>query len=52
MPHLFVTRPRLHDLLAGDQERARHFRWETINAIVYSTAKHDPPPVIVPVVGW
>ena len=39
MPHLFVTRPRLHDLLAGDQERARHFRWETINAIVYSTAK-------------
>jgi len=39
MPHLFVTRPRLHDLLAGDQERARHFRWETINAIVYSKAK-------------
>jgi hypothetical protein len=35
MPHLFVSRPRLHDLLAGDQERARHFRWETINAIVY-----------------
>ncbi len=35
MPHLFVIRPRLHDLLAGDKERARHFRWETINAIVY-----------------
>ena len=43
MPHLFVTRPRLHDLLAGDQERARHFRWETINAIVSDIPQVERP---------
>jgi predicted membrane channel-forming protein YqfA (hemolysin III family) len=36
MPHLFVNRPRLHDLVAEDEaDLRRHFRWETLNAVVY-----------------
>lgn len=33
MPHLFVNRPRLHDLVGDDPDLKKHFRWETINAI-------------------
>jgi hypothetical protein len=36
MPHLFVNRPRLHDLLSDDRNIRRQFRWETINAVVYA----------------
>lgn len=35
MPHLFVNRPRLHNLFAKDPSLRDQFRWETINAIVY-----------------
>ena len=35
MPHLFVNRPRLHDLVGEDPSLKAHFRWETINAVVY-----------------
>ncbi|MGI9357457.1 MAG: YrhK family protein, partial [Rhizobiaceae bacterium] len=35
MPHLFVARPRLHDLLKEDPSARDNFRWETINAIIY-----------------
>ncbi len=35
MPHLFVNRPRLHDLLDKDADLQKQFRWETINAVVY-----------------
>lgn len=35
MPHLFVNRPRLHDLFGDDADLRKHFRWETINAVVY-----------------
>ncbi len=35
MPHLFVNRPRLHDLVSEDPTAQKEFRWETINAIVY-----------------
>lgn len=35
MPHLFVNRPRLHDLTRGSAELRAQFRWETINAVVY-----------------
>jgi len=35
MPHLFVNRPRLHDLVGDDPDLKKHFRWETINAIAY-----------------
>jgi len=35
MPHLFVNRPRLHDLVGDDPDQKKHFRWETINAIAY-----------------
>jgi hypothetical protein len=36
MPHLFVNRPRLHDLIGDDPDLRDHFRWETINAVVYA----------------
>ena len=35
MPHLFVNRPRLLDLTKGSHELRTHYRWETINAILY-----------------
>ncbi|MEE4161632.1 MAG: YrhK family protein [Woeseiaceae bacterium] len=36
MPHLFVNRPRLHDLFSeDDSDLRRQFRWETLNAVVY-----------------
>ncbi len=35
MPHLFVNRPRLHNLTSGNPELRDEFRWETINAVVY-----------------
>ncbi len=35
MPHMFVTRPRLHNLTAGRNELKKQFRWETINAVFY-----------------
>lgn len=35
MPHLFVDRPRLHDLLSEDPSLSDQFRWETINAVLY-----------------
>lgn len=35
MPHLFVNRPRLHDLIGDDPDLRAQFRWETINAVVY-----------------
>ncbi len=35
MAHLFVNRPRLHDLLDRDASLKRQFLWETINAVVY-----------------
>jgi hypothetical protein len=35
MPHLFVNRHRLHDLTSAHSEQGNHFKWETINAIIY-----------------
>ncbi len=35
MPHLFVNRPRIHDLTRGRADIARQFRWETVNAVLY-----------------
>lgn len=35
MPHMFTNRPRLHALTADRADVAAHFRWETINAVVY-----------------
>jgi hypothetical protein len=35
MPHLFVNRPRLHNLISDSPELRDEFRWETINAVVY-----------------
>ena len=35
MPHMFVARPRLHDLIKEDPSVRDNFRWETINAIIY-----------------
>ncbi|WP_174801170.1 YrhK family protein [Martelella limonii] len=35
MPHMFVNRPRDHDVAADAPEERRNFRWETINAICY-----------------
>lgn len=35
MPHLFVNRPRMHDLVGTDPSQKAHFRWETVNALVY-----------------
>lgn len=35
MPHLFVARPRLHDLMHDEPSVRDNFRWETINAVIY-----------------
>ena len=35
MPHLFVNRYWLHDLTSDHPEVGHHFRWETINAVLY-----------------
>lgn len=35
MPHMFVNRPRLHDLTSSSHELHAQFRWETINAVLY-----------------
>jgi hypothetical protein len=35
MPHLFVNRPRLHDLTGDSSDLRAQFRWETINAVNY-----------------
>lgn len=35
MPHMFVNRPRLHNLTKGRLDLEAHFRWETINAVIY-----------------
>ena len=35
MPHLFVNRHRLHDLTKAHPGLGNHFRWETINAVLY-----------------
>jgi hypothetical protein len=35
MPHLFVNRPRLHDLTSAHPGPSDHFRWESINAVLY-----------------
>lgn len=35
MPHLFITRHRLHNLTSAHLQEGNHFRWETINAILY-----------------
>lgn len=35
MPHMFINRPRLHNLTKGRGELRAHFRWEKINAVSY-----------------
>lgn len=35
MPHMFINRPRLHDLTRGREDLKTRFRWETINALAY-----------------
>jgi predicted membrane channel-forming protein YqfA (hemolysin III family) len=35
MPHLFVNRPRQHDLFGKAPSLEDNFRWETINAVTY-----------------
>lgn len=35
VPHLFVNRPRLHNLTSGSEDLRAQFRWETINAVLY-----------------
>ena len=35
MPHMFTNRPRLHDLTRERADLRAHFRWETINAVLY-----------------
>ncbi|WP_180901727.1 YrhK family protein [Martelella soudanensis] len=35
MPHMFVNRPRLHDVIAETPADRKNFRWETINAMAY-----------------
>ncbi|MBN9671506.1 YrhK family protein [Roseibium aggregatum] len=35
MPHLFVNRPRVYDLIRQDKDLKKQFRWETINAVFY-----------------
>lgn len=35
MPHIFLNRPRVYDLIGTDPNPRSHFRWETINAITY-----------------
>lgn len=36
MPHLFVNRPRQHDLIGASPDLRDAFLWETINAVVYA----------------
>lgn len=35
MPHIILNRPRLYDLTKDKAELRTHFRWETINAVLY-----------------
>ncbi len=35
MPHMFINRPRIHDLTKDRSDIRAHFRWETINAVLY-----------------
>lgn len=35
MPHLFINRPRLHNPTRDKTDLHSHFRWESINAIIY-----------------
>jgi len=35
MPHMFINRPRLHDLTRGRADLEVNFHWETINAVFY-----------------
>ncbi|UOM34874.1 YrhK family protein [Acuticoccus sp. I52.16.1] len=36
MPHLFVNRPRVYDLLANEPQQVRkRYRWEALNAFLY-----------------
>lgn len=35
MPHMFINRPRLHNLSKGRNDLEPHFRWQTINAVFY-----------------
>lgn len=35
MPHMFVNRIRLYDLTKDQNDLPAHFRWETINAVLY-----------------
>lgn len=35
MPHFYVNRPRLHAIFTEEPDLRDHFRWETINAVVY-----------------
>ncbi len=35
MPHMFINRPRLHNLTRGRADLEAQFRWETINAVFY-----------------
>lgn len=35
MPHLFVNRPRVYDLIGNDRDLKKQFRWETLNATCY-----------------
>ena len=35
MPHMFINRPRLHNLTKGHEDLQTHFRWEMINAVLY-----------------
>ena len=37
MPHMFTNRVRLHSLTKDRQNLRLHFRWETIEAILYKT---------------
>lgn len=36
MPHFFSNRPRVHALVGGAGKGGLHFRWETVNAVVYT----------------
>ncbi len=35
MPHMFINRPRLHNLTKGHEDLQAQFRWEMINAFLY-----------------
>jgi hypothetical protein len=35
MPHLFVNRPRLHNLTKNSRDLQAQFCWETVNAVLY-----------------